>query len=193
MAEEKPAQADLITTANLLTFSRLILLPLVIAGIATNRGYLAAAAMAVLWVTDLLDGRIARLMRQAGAFGKALDSTVDFVLIYSLFIAFYAAGRLATYQFAVLYLSMLTILFLRFLLTGAGRGDELPTTTLGKLTGSLQYLYLLFLVALEVLPKSRIASALNIALFALLASAIILNSLECILRMRTLARGAETS
>jgi len=189
---EKSAAVSVLTPANLLTYSRLILLPVVIVGVATRSGYLAVGAMVVLWITDLLDGRIARLMKQAGAFGKTLDSTVDFVLIYSLFITFYAAGRLATYQFAFLYLAMLTILSLQFALTAAGR-DEVASTTLGKVTGALQYLYLLFLVAMEVIPKSRIVSIVNIVLFAALALAIVLNSIQCVAAMRNIVRAGESS
>ncbi len=193
MSGDTTAEAPLITPANILTFSRLILLPFVIAGVATHRPYLAVVAMALLWLTDVADGRVARLMRQAGSFGKALDSTVDFVLIYSLFITFYASGRLATYQFAFLYLSMLTILSLQFSLSAAGGGEQTASTTLGKLTGSLQYLYLLFLVALEVIPQTGVTSAVNLVLFAALALAIVLNSAECIVRIcrpgRTAAKG----
>lgn len=169
-----------LTPANILTFSRLVFLPAVIAGVAGNHGCLAVAAMALIVLTDLADGRIARLMRQAAPFGKVLDSTIDFVLIYSLFITFYAAGRLATYQFAFLYLSMITILSLHFSLIASGRGDEPAATTVGKMTGALQYGYLLFLVALEVLPRSHVVSTLDAIFFAALASAIVLNSAECI-------------
>ena len=190
MDERKPIEAGLITPANVLTFSRLILLPVVIFGIATNRPYVAVGAMALAWLTDLLDGRIARLMGHGAPFGKALDSTVDFVLIYSLFIAFYAAGRLDTYQFAFLYLSMITILSLQLALTAAGRSDEVAATTLGKLTGALQYAYLLFLVALEVVPDNKIISAVNIVFFAALAAAIVLNSVQCIAKIRDVRRTA---
>lgn len=190
MDERKPTEAGLITPANVLTFSRLILLPVVIFGIAADRGYVAVGAMALAWLTDLLDGRIARLMGHGAPFGKALDSTVDFVLIYSLFITFYAAGRLATYQFAFLYLSMVTILSLQLTLTAAGRSDEVAATTLGKLTGALQYGYLLFLVALEVVTKKGIISTVNIVFFAVLAAAIVLNSVQCIAKIRDLRRTA---
>ena len=198
MDESASAQESPITPANLLTYSRLVLLPIVIAGVATHHGYLAVGAMAVLLVTDLLDGRIARLMGQAGSFGKTLDSTVDFVLIYSLFIALYASGRIATYQFAFLYLSMLTILSLQFALSAVGRSGELPatadkpSTALGKATGALQYGYLLFVLAREVTPKARALAVADIIFFVVLAVAIVLNSAECIVRVcRMTARSRE--
>jgi phosphatidylglycerophosphate synthase len=183
---ESPA-GSLLTIGNALTGARLILLPLVIVGIATHRGHLAVVAMAAIVVTDLLDGRIARRLGQASEFGKTLDSTIDFVLIYSLFIAFYAAGRLATFQFAILYLAMLTILLLQLVVAGTGRGAALGRTALGKLTGALEYGYLLFLVAMEVLPRRPGLTAAGIAFFVVLALAIVLNSIECLVKLRRLA------
>jgi phosphatidylglycerophosphate synthase len=179
----------LVSLPNLLTFSRLIFLPVVIAGIVTRHGAVAAVAMLLLWITDLLDGRIARRLRQASPFGKTLDSTVDFVLIYSLFIVFYAAGRLATYQFGILYLGLLTILLLQFSQMATGSG-ELAATALGKVTGGIQYLYILFLVAMEVLPASTALELAKTALFAVLAIVIVLNGAECALRARRLAAQA---
>lgn len=189
------AGADLITPANLLTFSRLILLPVVIVGIATKacHGYLAVVSMVAMWITDLLDGRIARLMGQAGPFGKALDSTVDFVLIYALFIAFYAAGRLETYQFAFLYLGMVTLLALQLSLTAAGQSDRVADTPVAKLTGALQYAYLLFLVALEVIPRSEVIETINLCYFTVLAIAIVINSVLCILEIAKLRQRARST
>jgi len=189
MTEPKPVQPSLVTVPNLLTFSRLLFLPIVIVGIVTRHGYLAAVAMVLLWVTDLLDGRLARRMGQGSPFGKSLDSTIDFVLIYSLFIACYAAGRLATWQFAFLYLAMLGILSLQF--AQSAIGGDLAATSLGKVTGALEYGYLLFLVALEVIPPSRFWAEANIVFFGLLALAIVLNSAECVLKVRSIVRATD--
>ncbi|MFB3881286.1 MAG: CDP-alcohol phosphatidyltransferase family protein, partial [Armatimonadota bacterium] len=123
----------------------------------------------------------------AGGFGKTLDSTVDFVLIYSLFIAFYAAGRLATYQFAVLYLAMLTILTLQFAEI-ASASARTATTAVGKLTGALEYAYLLFLVAREAIRPTQALEAANIGLFSVLALAIVVNSSLCVARVISVER-----
>jgi phosphatidylglycerophosphate synthase len=170
----------MLTAANGLTFSRLILLPVVIFGIVTRRGEVAAIAMLVTWVTDLLDGRIARRLGQASPFGKTLDSTVDFVLIYSIFITFY--------QFAILYLGMRTTLCIQFALTAAGRGDEVAAGALAKVTGALEYAYILFLVALEVVPSRPPLPLINTVFFAALAISILLNSIHSLLRIPGVAR-----
>ncbi len=191
MTNESTGARNIFTIANGLTCSRLVLLPFVIAGLVTHNGWLVVGAMFLAWFTDLLDGKFARRAGPPTAFGKALDSTVDFAFIYCLFIAFYAAGRLATYQFAFLYLAMLTILSLQLFLTGTGRDEEVATTRLGKPTGALQYAYLLFLAALEVLPESTIIATVHGVYFVVLAAAIVANSIECILVMRNIARTME--
>lgn len=188
MSEEKTVMGSFATPANLLTFSRLVFLPVVIYGLVSDRYQVAVGAMFLAWLTDLLDGRIARLMHQGGSrFGKALDSTIDFALIYCLFIAYYASGRLEHFQFAFLYLAMLSILTLQFFLQGSGQEGEVATTRMGKPTGALQYLYLLILVVLEV-PAVRAVAWVDTAhqvYFAVLAAAIVLNCLEIV---RMLAR-----
>jgi len=173
-----------LTIPNVLTLSRLVLLPVVIAGVATDHGALAVGAMAAIVLSDLADGRVARRLGQASSAGSTLDSTVDFVLIYALFITFYAAGRITTIQFAVLYLAMLTILGVQLVLGGTVGGEVLGRTRLGKPTGALQYLYLVLLVAGEVARQSRPLAWVSNAVFVVLAVAIVLNTIECLTRLR---------
>jgi CDP-diacylglycerol--glycerol-3-phosphate 3-phosphatidyltransferase len=187
MEDRKGRTSGVFTIANALTLARLVLLPVVIAGVAADRGALAASAMALVVLTDLLDGRIARRLGQASDFGKTLDSTVDFVLIYSLFIAFYAAGRITTVQFGVLYLAMLTILGLQLLSGGSMGGEVVARTRLAKPTGALQYLYLLVLVAGEVGRQSQALAVVSTIVFYVLAAAIVLNTVECVVRLRQVA------
>ncbi len=193
MSEEKTVLQSFGTPANALTFSRLIFLPVVVYGLVTNQHWVAVGAMFLAWLTDLLDGRVARMMGQGGTpFGKALDSTIDFALIYFLFIAFYAAGRLETFQFAFLYLAMVMILTLQFFLQGTGQDDEVATTKFGKPTGALQYLYLLFLVVLEIpaVAAVEVMATIHMVYFWVLAAAIVLNTIEILLMLGKMGREA---
>jgi CDP-diacylglycerol--glycerol-3-phosphate 3-phosphatidyltransferase len=149
--------------------------------VATDQGWLAVGAMGAVLLTDLLDGRLARRMGQASQFGKNLDSTVDFILLYSLFITFYAAGRLETYQFIILYLAMLSILALQFL--HLSTDGQIATTRLGKPLGALQYLYLMLLVTQEPFPGRSILAVVSVVGFAVLALAIVANMAETGIRL----------
>lgn len=191
MAEEARPARRMVTPANVLTFSRLIFLPIVLFGVSRGYPWITVAAMFAAWITDLLDGRIARLMKQGGTpFGKSLDSTVDFAFIYCLFIGYYAARQLHSWQFAFLYLAMLTILSLQMTLGATGHEGETASTRLGKPTGAMQYAYLLFLAVLQ-LPAVRahpVVQTVDLVYFVLMAALIVANSIECLMVIGRLTR-----
>jgi phosphatidylglycerophosphate synthase len=189
MATNGDNAVGVLTAANALTFSRLLLLPVIVVGIAIGPGWLAATGMLVVLLTDLADGRLARRLGQSSAFGKTLDSTIDFVLIYSLFIAFYAAGRLATYEFAILYAAMLTILSVQLSATATGADPASAPMPFGKLTGALQYAFLVFLAAAEVLPETGALARVHAGFFLVLAAAIALNTVWCAAAIARALRG----
>ena len=190
MAEKQATGGGLITAANALTFVRLVLLPFIIFGIATNNGWFAVIAMAVALLTDLADGRVARRLGQASEFGKTLDSTIDFVFIYALFIALYAGGQMQTNQFIIIYLSMLSILTLQLFATAVGAGDDEARTKFGKPAGAFQYLYLLWLVAAMVLPDVGWTFGVHNVLFVLVGVTVAINSSECVQTIERLSAAA---
>lgn len=183
-----PGGPPLITPANLLTVSRLVFLPAVIIGIVARLGWLAVGAVALTVVSDLLDGRVARRMRQSSPAGGTLDSVIDFVFIYALFITLYAAGRMTLLQFLVIYLAMLFTFLMQVITMIAAGGGATTRTRFGKPAGALQYAYLLFLVIREVLPVHSWLATANTALFLLLAIAILLSCIECVVLLSRLRR-----
>lgn len=191
MAEQAQPARRMVTAANVLTFSRLIFLPIVLYGVSRHHPWITVGAMFAAWITDLLDGRVARLMKQGGTpFGKSLDSTVDFALIYCLFIGYYAARQLHSWQFAFLYLAMLTILTLQMTLGATGHEGETASTRLGKPTGAMQYAYLLFLAVLQI-PAVRanpVVQTIDRVYFLIMAALIVANSIECLMVIGRLTR-----
>ncbi len=183
-ASDEPKRPSLFTLPNVLTAMRLVLLPVIVAGIATDHGWVAVIAMFVAILTDLADGRLARRLSGATPFGKSLDGTVDFVCIYLTFVALYVAHHLLTWQFVVLYVQMLSILLLQIVMAGTGQGEGIVQTPLGKPVGALQYFYLLFLMAMLVVPRTPAIAIAEFYYFVVLTVAIGLNTLECISRLR---------
>jgi cardiolipin synthase len=169
-----------LTIGNALTASRLLLLPIIIVAIVLGKGPIAVAGMALVVITDLLDGRISRRLGQASTFGGTLDSTVDFVLIYSLFITFYAAGRLLVWEFVVIYIAMLSTFLMQIGSMASGSSEGTVKSKSGKLTGALQYFFLLFLVASEVLPKTEPVRIVHWVIFGVLAASIVLSSVRAL-------------
>jgi phosphatidylglycerophosphate synthase len=186
MGEEKTEGIKIFTVGNILTMSRLALLPVIIAGIALGNGWLAVAGMGAALVTDLLDGRISRRMGTASEFGGNLDSTIDFVLLHGVFIAFYAAGRIRTEQFMVIYAVMLATLALNLLGSSAGKGQGVVKTRFGKPTGALEYTYLLFLVVMMVMKSSPALAVVNWVIFGAIGFFGLIYIVECITRLRKL-------
>jgi len=152
-----------------LTLSRLAILPVALAGIALGSRWIPPAAMAAAVMTDLADGGLARILGQWSQFNKDLDSTVDFILIHAMFIALYVAGRIETWQFAMIYIAMLATFALQ-VFGGSGIGGGVVRTRFGRPTGALEYLYLLFAVGRPVMPDRPVLAALDSALFAALAA-----------------------
>lgn len=166
------------TVGNALTASRLVLLPVIIAGIALKIGYLAVIAMGLALLTDLLDGRISRRLNQASEFGGNLDSSIDFIFLHLLFIAFYAVHIIHTYQFIVIYVAMLMTLAGQFTANLVAGNGQLVKTVYSKATGAFEYLYLLFLVIRLVIPDMFAVQVADLFIFSFVAVFVALHICE---------------
>lgn len=74
------------TTPNLLTLSRICLAPLLVASILDNHYALAFSLFVVAGLTDLLDGFLARVLKQFTMLGQYLDPVADKLLLSTLFL-----------------------------------------------------------------------------------------------------------
>ncbi|MCX6344881.1 MAG: CDP-alcohol phosphatidyltransferase family protein [Armatimonadetes bacterium] len=176
------------TIGNALTASRLVLLPIIIAGIALNMGYVAVVAMGLALLSDLLDGRVSRYLKQASEFGAALDSTVDFIFLHLLFVAFYAAHVIHTYQFLVIYAAMLMTLAVEFMANLVSDRAEVVKTRFSKPVGAFEYLYLLFLVVRLVIPNTTNVMIVDLVIFAAIALCVVLHLWESCVCLKLLCK-----
>jgi len=74
------------TTPNLLTLSRICLVPILVAAILDNHYALGFGLFVVAGLTDLLDGLLARLLKQYTMLGQYLDPVADKLLLSTLFL-----------------------------------------------------------------------------------------------------------
>jgi CDP-diacylglycerol--glycerol-3-phosphate 3-phosphatidyltransferase len=181
------------TYADVLTGSRLVMLPYLLYGIAKRDAWLSAVTMAVMIITDLVDGRIARKLGQAREFGKSLDSTVDFAVIYSLFVALTAAGELAVWQLLCVLLPGVLIAATELQAMRQARGFVLGPARFGKLTGLLQYAFLLVLLLGRLWAEPEWLSAARAALFGVLLAAVALNTVDYALRLTRMPRREQSA
>jgi len=130
--------------ANFLTFTRILLtLPLVVA-ILQEKLELALTITILGALTDLLDGKIARLSGEVTNLGKILDPLADKIFILSALIALVGVGRVGSLPVILLFLREISVSFMRSV--AAGQGLIIEASLLGKLKTSLEFLTLLILL-----------------------------------------------
>ncbi|MGB4107124.1 MAG: CDP-diacylglycerol--glycerol-3-phosphate 3-phosphatidyltransferase [Alphaproteobacteria bacterium] len=124
---------------NILTISRILILPVIIA-LFLMEGRLGATAMwwafglyAVACITDFLDGWIARKLNQTTAFGTFLDPISDKIFVGALFIVFAGVGRI----YGIWMIPAIVIFAREFLVSGlreylGQKSIALPVTKLAK-------------------------------------------------------------
>ena len=123
------------TTANLITIVRILLVPVFVFFAAifpgAYRDLIAAAIFLLISVTDFLDGYIARKYNQITDFGKFLDPLADKILVISAFVIFVAQGRLSPIITIVVIIREFMVTSIR--LIAAGKGCVIAASMSGKL------------------------------------------------------------
>ena len=146
----------LTTLPNLLTLSRIVAIPLVIATfyVAAPLGpWLACVIFSLAAVTDWLDGRLARMWHQQSELGRFLDPVADKLLVATTLFMLAAYDRLS----AVSILPALVILMREIMVSGlrehlAGLRVGMPVSKLAKWKTFIQMLAIGFLLVGDAGP-----------------------------------------
>jgi CDP-diacylglycerol--glycerol-3-phosphate 3-phosphatidyltransferase len=118
---------------NLLTLSRLVAIPLLMALLLVRfpgHDQAAAALFIVFSLTDTLDGQIARRRGLVSDLGKFLDPLADKLLVLSVLIVLVQEGLVAAWVVVVIFSRELLITILRSV--GASQGHVIGAAPLGK-------------------------------------------------------------
>ena len=83
------------TLANYVTFSRIILIPLVVSLLLNGLNGLALIIFLLLSSSDAIDGYLARRFNQVSDLGKFLDPLADKVLVISVLITLVGLGQVS--------------------------------------------------------------------------------------------------
>lgn len=97
------------TVANILTSARLFLVPVFVVCFLAGRQEWAVILFCVAGFTDLIDGSVARLLRQPSKGGALLDPIADKVLMQSCFALLLTAGLLPLWFFLLAFFRDVTI------------------------------------------------------------------------------------
>jgi CDP-diacylglycerol--glycerol-3-phosphate 3-phosphatidyltransferase len=118
----------------MLSLSRLVLLPVVLLLLLKRQGYAALAVMAAAWLTDALDGFLARRLNQVSNLGRVLDHLVDKVWVNSVLVTLVFLSDLPLFIAAAVLLRDLLILAGSSVIMMA-RGHFVSSDVLGRMTG----------------------------------------------------------
>jgi CDP-diacylglycerol--glycerol-3-phosphate 3-phosphatidyltransferase len=135
------------TLPNLISFSRICLIPVVIAFLfSPNRQYslLAALFFAIAAFTDWLDGYLARRKNLVTILGKYLDPIADKLLVAVSLIMLISLERVESWVVMLIVGRELAVTSLRFV--AATNGLVIESTRLGKIKTSLQIVATFFLI-----------------------------------------------
>ena len=133
-----PLTAPLLNVANVLTVSRLLLVPVFLlalfadGGINTGWRWVASAIFAVASITDHIDGNIARSRNLVTDFGKIADPIADKALTGMAFVGLSIVGDLWWWVTALVLLrewgiTLLRLWVIRYGVMAAGSGGKLKT------------------------------------------------------------------
>jgi cardiolipin synthase len=161
------------TLPNLLTLSRIAIIPLVVLTFYLDRpwdAWLGGGLFAVACVTDWLDGHFARRWQQISAFGRFLDPIADKLLVSMILMMLVAFGRLshpALFPALIILAREILVSGLREFL--AGLRVSVPVSRLAKWKTGIQMVAIGVLLTSDALPHAAVIEALGEGLLWLAA------------------------
>ena len=162
--------ARIVTIPNILSISRLVLLPVVLLLLFKHQGTAAVAVMIVSWSTDALDGYFARKLDQVSNLGRVLDHLVDKVWVGSVLVTLVFIRDLPLLIAGAVILRDLVIL------VGSGiimktKGSLVSSDVVGKITGCAFALMILFYtLELPALMRYKAAVDYTVAILIIVSS-----------------------
>lgn len=123
LARRRSLREDALNVPNLLTFARILVIPLVLwlLDVGTPRSCaIAALVYAAAAITDLLDGWLARRMDVVSVLGKFLDPLADKLLVMACLVWMVPMGRIPEWAVVLLLAREITITALRSIASSEG-------------------------------------------------------------------------
>lgn len=163
-----------LTLPNFLSISRLVLLPLILFFIATAQNITALVFMFISWLTDALDGYIARKTNQVSDLGKILDHFVDKIWVGAILVTLVLMKNFPIWLAGLVIFRDILIVFGAAIVLQK-RNVILSSSVLGKITGFFfAVIMVVYLLPNTILIKIKLQGIL-IYIIALLIFATFLN------------------
>lgn len=169
----KQVGQESINVPNLLTLTRILLIPVFVVLFATpdpHRSIIAAVVFTVAAVTDLLDGYLARRSGQVTKLGKLLDPIADKLLVLSALILLVNVDRVSALVAILIIAREVAVTGIRAIAATEGMIIEAETT--GKYKMALQVIAIVLLIlegtALSALGNLHLAGIVTLYLSLIL-------------------------
>jgi CDP-diacylglycerol--glycerol-3-phosphate 3-phosphatidyltransferase len=123
MKPKGPLRAEFTNLPNLITYVRVLLIPVVLFFVVNDSGanaMWAAIVYSVASITDALDGYVARVTGQVSTLGKFLDPLADKLAVTAVLITLIPLGRVPAWIVVVVICRELAITALRAVAAGEG-------------------------------------------------------------------------
>ena len=139
---------------NLLTWLRILLIPLMVGVFYLPAGWitalqadmLAASFFGIAAVTDWLDGYLARKLGQTSAFGAFLDPVADKLMVAAALIVLVDLGRAAPLVAVIIIGREITISALREWMAQLGKSSSVAVSFAGKFKTTVQMIAIMLLL-----------------------------------------------
>ena len=159
---------------NKLTIARILLIPFFLFFLMTdfageNSNYIAAVIFIIASLTDLLDGKIARMNNIVTNFGKFMDPLADKLLVCSALIAFIQLGYLPAWM--VIIIISRDFIISGFRLVASDNGIVIAASKWAKLKTTFQMIMAILLIFQFDFPYINIIE--NIVIYTALILTII--------------------
>ena len=123
---------------NLLTWARILLIPLVVGVFylpltAAEQNFMATAAFLVAAITDWVDGWLARKLNQASAFGAFLDPVADKLMVAAALVMLVELNRVNAMLAFIIIGREIAISALREWMARIGASKSVAVSLIGKL------------------------------------------------------------
>ena len=155
---------------NLLTFSRLLLIPifvLLFSQPTPERSLAAATVFGIAAITDLLDGYLARRRSEVTRLGRLLDPIADKLLVLSGLILLVEFQRVSAIVAILMIAREVAVTGIRAI--SAAEGIVLSAETIGKYKMTAQVLAIMFLIVADsVDPEWKFYAIGNVLLYSAL-------------------------
>ena len=135
----------LVTIPNIITLSRLILIPFFIFNLVNNKTEIAIIIFAAIALSDALDGISARIMKQKTRIGALLDSTTDWLVFLSTLITFIIIKKYISFNIIIILIIAMGVSYLAKIIYVKKKKKTAPTI-IGKITIAFAYITVIALL-----------------------------------------------